>query len=66
MVITAVVTFFFVFLVAWNADRLMRLVGPYAGMMIARLLYIFLAAKAVAMVLDGIGGFRPRPLFRRS
>jgi multiple antibiotic resistance protein len=57
MVITAVVTFFFVFLVAWNADRLMRLVGPYAGMMIARLLYIFLAAKAVAMVLDGITEF---------
>lgn len=57
MVITAVVTFFFVFLVARNADRLMRLVGPYAGMMIARLLYIFLAAKAVAMVLDGTGQF---------
>ncbi len=57
MVITAVVTFFFVFLVAWNADRLMRLVGPYAGMMIARLLYIFLAAKAVAMVLDGTTDF---------
>ncbi len=57
MVITAVVTFFFVFLIARNADRLMRLVGPYAGMMIARLLYIFLAAKAVAMVLDGTGEF---------
>jgi multiple antibiotic resistance protein len=57
MVITAVVTFLFVFLVAWNADRLMRLVGPYAGMMIARLLYIFLAAKAVAMVLDGATDF---------
>jgi multiple antibiotic resistance protein len=57
MVITAVVTFFFVFLVAWNADRLMRLAGPYAGMMIARLLYIFLAAKAVAMVLDGTTDF---------
>ena len=57
MIITAVVTFFFVFLVARNADRLMRLAGPYAGMMIARLLYIFLAAKAVAMVLDGTGEF---------
>ncbi len=57
MIVTAVVTFFFVFLIARNADRLMRLVGPYAGMMIARLLYIFLAAKAVAMVLDGTTEF---------
>jgi multiple antibiotic resistance protein len=57
MVVTAVVTFFFVFLIARNAHRLMRLVGPYAGTMIAKLLYIFLAAKAVAMVLDGIGVF---------
>jgi multiple antibiotic resistance protein len=57
MVITAVVTFFFVFLIARNASTLMRLTGPYASMMIARLLYIFLAAKAVAMVLHGIGGF---------
>jgi multiple antibiotic resistance protein len=57
MIVTAVVTFFFVFLVARNADRLMRLAGPYAGMMIARLLYIFLAAKAVAMVLDGTAEF---------
>ncbi len=57
MVVTAVVTFFFVFLIARNAHRLMRLVGPYAGTMIAKLLYIFLAAKAVAMVLDGVGVF---------
>ncbi len=57
MVITAVMTFFFVFLIARNAYTLMRLTGPYAGMMIARLLYIFLAAKAVAMILHGVGGF---------
>jgi multiple antibiotic resistance protein len=57
MVITAVVTFFFVFLIAQNATTLMRLTGPYASMMIARLLYIFLAAKAVAMVLHGLSGF---------
>jgi multiple antibiotic resistance protein len=57
MVITAVVTFFFVLLIARNAARLMRLAGPYAGMMIARLLYIFLAAKAVAMVLQGVQAF---------
>lgn len=31
----------------------MRLVGPFAGQVIARLLYLFLAAKAVAMVLTG-------------
>jgi multiple antibiotic resistance protein len=46
-----------VFLIARNAHFLMALLGPYAGMMIARLLYIFLAAKAVAMVLHGVGGF---------
>jgi multiple antibiotic resistance protein len=57
MIVTAVVTFFFVFLIARNANTLMRLTGPYASMMIARLLYIFLAAKAVAMVLHGISGF---------
>jgi multiple antibiotic resistance protein len=57
MVITAVVTFFFVFLIARNAHALMRLTGPYAATMIARLLYIFLAAKAVAMILHGVGGF---------
>jgi multiple antibiotic resistance protein len=57
MVVTAIVTFLFVFLIARNAHMLMRLTGPYAGMMIARLLYIFLAAKAVAMILHGVGGF---------
>jgi multiple antibiotic resistance protein len=57
MFVTAVVTFFFVLLIARNAARLMRLAGPYAGMMIARLLYIFLAAKAVAMVLHGAQGY---------
>jgi multiple antibiotic resistance protein len=57
MLVTAVVTFFFVFLIARNAHRLMRLIGPYAGTMIAKLLYIFLAAKAVALVLDGVGVF---------
>ena len=57
MAVTAVVTFFFVWVIARNAARLMRLAGPYAGMMIARLLYIFLAAKAVAMVLHGAEAF---------
>lgn len=57
MALTAVVTFFLVFLIARNAHTLMRLTGPYVGMMIARLLYIFLAAKAVAMFLRGVSGF---------
>ncbi len=60
MIITAIVTFLFVFLIARNAHSLMTLAGPYAGVMIARLLYIFLAAKAVAMVLDGVGIFLER------
>ncbi len=57
MIMTAIVTFVLVLLIARNAARLMRLAGPYAGMMIARILYIFLAAKAVAMVLHGVEKF---------
>lgn len=57
MILTAVGAFALVFLIARNAHRLMRLIGPYAGTMIAKLLYIFLAAKAVGMVLEGIGAF---------
>lgn len=53
MIVTAAVTFAFVLVIARNAHRLMRLLGPYASMIVARLFYIFLAAKAVAMVLDG-------------
>jgi len=57
MIFTAVLAFALVFLIARNAHRLMRLIGPYAGTMIAKLLYIFLAAKAVGMVLEGVGAF---------
>ncbi|MCL5279305.1 MAG: MarC family protein [Planctomycetes bacterium] len=57
MIFTAVVAFAIVFLIARNAHRLMRLIGPYAGTMVAKLLYIFLAAKAVGMVLEGVGTF---------
>jgi multiple antibiotic resistance protein len=57
MILTAVTAFALVFAIARNAHRLMRLIGPYAGTMIAKLLYIFLAAKAVGMVLDGVGTF---------
>jgi multiple antibiotic resistance protein len=57
MVITAAVALALVFAIARNSHRLMRLIGSYAGTMIAKLLYIFLAAKAVGMVLDGTGDF---------
>ncbi len=57
MILTAVLAFALVFLIARNSHRLMRIIGPYAGTMIAKLLYIFLAAKAVGMVLDGVGAF---------
>jgi multiple antibiotic resistance protein len=57
MIFTAVGAFALVSLIARNSHRLMRLIGPYAGTMIAKLLYIFLAAKAVGMVLDGVGTF---------
>jgi multiple antibiotic resistance protein len=57
MIFTAVVAFALVYLIAQNAHRLMRLIGPYAGTMVAKLLYIFLAAKAVGMVLDGASVF---------
>ncbi len=57
MIFTAIGAFALVFLIARNAHRLMRLIGPYAGTMIAKLLYIFLAAKAVGMVLEGVGAF---------
>ena len=57
MVLTALMTFSIVFVLAHNSYRLMKLLGPYAGMIIPRLLYIFLAAKAVAMVLEGTAEF---------
>lgn len=57
MIFTAVLAFILVSLIARNSHRLMRLIGPYAGTMIAKLLYIFLAAKAVGMVLEGVGVF---------
>lgn len=57
MIVTAVLTFVVVFLVVRNAHFLMQLIGPYVGLIVARLLYIFLAAKAVSMVLDGTDDF---------
>ena len=60
MLLTAAVTFAVVLLLVRNACRLTRLMGPYVGTVLARLLYIMLAAKAVAMVLDGAKEFCTR------
>jgi multiple antibiotic resistance protein len=57
MIVTAAATFAIVLLITRYADFLMRLMGPYVAMIIARLLFIFRAAKAVAMVLDGTRQF---------
>lgn len=57
MIVTALMTFLIVFLIVRNAHRLIRLLGPYVGAVAARLLYIMLAAKAVALILDGIREF---------
>jgi multiple antibiotic resistance protein len=46
-----------VFVIAYSAHHLMRIIGGYAAMIIPRLLYIFLAAKAVALTLRGISAF---------
>ena len=57
MSIVAITASLFVFCIARYANRLMRIIGPHAGMIIPRLLYILLAAKAVALVLEGITTF---------
>jgi len=57
MTLTAIVAFAIVFVVVRNANRLSRLLGPYVGKVVARLLYVLLAAKAVSLVLTGIEEF---------
>jgi len=57
MVATAVATFVVVFVIVRNATRLARLLGPYVGTVIARLLYVLLAAKAVSLILTGLEAF---------
>jgi len=57
MVMVSLIAFLIVFVIARNSHLLMRLVGPYGGMIIPRLLYVFLASKAVAMVLEGVVTF---------
>ncbi|ABA90262.1 membrane protein, MarC family [Syntrophotalea carbinolica DSM 2380] len=46
-----------VYLIASSAHSLMRVIGGYAAMIIPRLLYIFLAAKAVALIMHGLTGY---------
>jgi multiple antibiotic resistance protein len=60
MMVTAAATFAIVLLITRYSDFLMRLIGPYAAMVVARLLFIFLAAKAVSMVLDGTADYLTR------
>ncbi|MBE0536881.1 MAG: MarC family protein [Phycisphaerae bacterium] len=57
MTLTAVATFTVVFVVVHNADRLARILGPYIGAVVVRLLYVLLAAKAVNLVLTGLAAF---------
>lgn len=57
MILTALSTFVVVLLLVRNACRLTQLLGPYVGNVLARLLYIMLAAKAVSMVLAGAEQF---------
>jgi len=57
MVGTAFTAFLIVFCIARSAHALMRVIGSYAGAVVARLLYIFVAAKAVSMILSGVEEF---------
>ena len=57
MISISVMTFLIVFVIARSAHLLTRLLGRYGAMVIPRLLYIFLASKAVALVLEGIVSF---------
>ncbi len=52
MVLISFMTFLIVFLIARSSHLLARLLGRYGAMIIPRLLYIFLASKAVALILE--------------
>jgi multiple antibiotic resistance protein len=57
MLSVSVVSCLIVYLIARSAHSLMRFIGGYAAMIIPRLLYIFLAAKAVSLIMRGLTGF---------
>ncbi len=54
MILTSLAAFVVVFAIVRGAPALARVLGPQDGLIIARLLYIFLAAKAVSLVLTGL------------
>lgn len=53
MVAISFMAFLIVFFIARSSHLLAQLLGRYGAMIIPRLLYIFLASKAVALVLEG-------------
>ncbi len=57
MLAVSIISCLIVYLIASSSHSLMRFVGGYAAMIVPRLLYIFLAAKAVALVMRGLTGF---------
>ena len=57
MVVVTLLAMAITFVFVRASYPLMRMVGPFAGQVIARLLYLFLAAKAVAMVLAGFATY---------
>jgi multiple antibiotic resistance protein len=57
MLSVSVASCLIVYLIACSAHSLMRFIGGYAAMIIPRLLYIFLAAKAVSLTMRGLTGF---------
>ena len=63
MIFISLVTFLVVFLTLRNAHSLVRLLGKYGVMIVPRLLYIFLASRAVALVLEGTVAFLKQNLY---
>jgi len=57
MLVVSVASCLLVYFTALSAHSLMRFIGGYAAMIIPRLLYIFLAAKAVALTMRGLTGY---------
>ncbi|APG24873.1 MAG: MarC family protein [Syntrophotalea acetylenica] len=57
MLLVSIASCLMVYLIGISSHCLMRLIGGYAAMIIPRLLYIFLAAKAVALIMQGLTGF---------
>lgn len=57
MLTVSVTSCLIVYLIACGSHSLMRIIGGYAAMIIPRILYIFLAAKAVSLIMRGLTGF---------